>query len=346
MAIRFSVHTSLRNVPQAVEYSRQAEALGFEAMLIADSQMNLLDPFQALAVCAGQTKRLRLGNAVTNMVYRDPTVLASSAATLNEISAGRAILGLGTGDGPVYTLGRKPTPMVKFEAGLKTIRELLQGRPVEFPTGRIELEAGKLPVPLYVSVEGPRGLHAAGRFADGVILGSGFDLRVFEWAKQKIAQGAAEEGRAAAEIDLLAAGMICVNKDGDRARATVRTRLANRAHHNFLFTLETVPPEELPGLKKFMENFDVSKPLEEKVDPKFVTDYLVNRFSIAGTPEECVARVKQLEQAGVRRLLLTPPGKIYKETLEAWGKQVMPHFDGASSGGPCAGTGLLAGDYK
>lgn len=48
-----------------------------------------LDPFQALAVCSGQTKHLRLGTAVTNMVHRDPTVLASSAACLNIIELAR-----------------------------------------------------------------------------------------------------------------------------------------------------------------------------------------------------------------------------------------------------------------
>ena len=329
MAIRFSLHGGIQHLSQAIEHARQAEALGFEAIFIADAQMVLLDPFQTLAVCAGQTKRLRLGTAVTNMVYRDPTVLAGSAATLNEISEGRAILGMGTGDGPVYTLGRKPTPIAKFEEGLKTMHELLQGRPAEFPTGKVGLKVGKLPVPLYASVEGPLGLRAAGRFADGVILGSGFDLRVLQWAKEKIAQGAAEVGRSPESIDLLAAGMICVDRDGDRARATVRSRLANRAHHNFRFTLETVPPEELPGLKKFMEHFDISKPLEKKVDPSFVTDYLVRRFSIAGTPEECVARVRELEQAGLSRLLLTPPERIYTEMMEAWSKEIMPHFQGA-----------------
>ena len=329
MPVRFSLHRSIKNISRAIEHARQAEALGYEAMFVADSQLTCLDPFQTLAICAGHTKRLRLGTAVTNMVYRDPTVLAGSAATLNEISQGRAILGMGTGDGPVYTLGRKPTPMAKFEEGLKTMRELFQGKPAQFPPGKVGLGVGRLPVPLYASVEGPLGLRAAGRYADGVILGSGFDLRVLQWAKEKIAQGAAEVGRSPAEIDLLAAGMICVDKDGDRARATVRSRLANRAHHNFRFTLETVPPEELPGLKKFMEHFDISKPLEEKVDPSFVTDYLVRRFSIAGTAEECVARVKELEQAGMNRLLLTPPEKIYDEMAENWSTQVMPHFQGA-----------------
>lgn len=326
MAIRFSIHTSIQHPAQAIERARQAEDLGYEAMFVADSQMTCLDPFQTLALCAGNTKRLRLGTAVTNMVYRDPTVLAGSAATLNEISEGRAILGLGTGDGPVYTLGRKPTPMANFEDGLRTMRELFQGRPVEFPPGKVSLRIGKLPVPVYASVEGPRGLQVAGRFADGVILGSGFDLRVLQWARDRIAKAAAEAGRSPADIDLLAAGMICIHKDGDKARAVVRTRLANRAHHNFRFTLETVPPEELPGLKRFMDNFDDTKPLEEKVDPKFVTDYLVQRFSIAGTPAECVARVKELQRAGITRLMLTPPGRIYAETVEAWSRDIMPHF--------------------
>ncbi len=324
--VRFSIHTSIRKVSQALDYCRQAEALGYEAMFIADSQMNCLDPFQALALCARETKRLRLGTAVTNMVYRDPPVLAGSAATLNEISEGRAILGLGTGDGPVYTLGRKPTPMAKFEEGLATMRTLLQRKPADFPAGKVALQIGRVPVPMYVSAEGPKGLQVAGKFADGVILGGGVDLRVLEWAKRKIAAGAAEAGRSPADIELVAACMICIDRDGERARSVVRTRLANRAHHNFRFTLETVPPEELAALKVFMEHFDDSKPLEEKVDPKYVSDYLVNRFSIAGTPEECVARVKRLEQAGIRRILVTPPGRVYKETVEAWARQVASVF--------------------
>jgi 5,10-methylenetetrahydromethanopterin reductase len=324
MGMRCSLHCSITNISQGIERARQAEELGFEAILIADSQVGCLDPFQTLAVCAGQTRRLRLGTAVTNMVYRDPTVLAGSAATLNEISEGRAILGLGTGDGPVYRLGRKATPMTKFEEGLKTIRQLLQGRPVEFPAGNIGLKIGKLPVPLYISAEGPRGLQAAGRVADGVILGNGFDLRVLQWAKAKIAEGAAEVGRSPSEIEILVAGMICVDKDGDRARSVVRARLANRAHHNFRFTLETVPPEELPAVKKFMEAFDMSKPLEEKVHPSLVSDYLVHRFSIAGTPGESAARVKELEQGGGGRPFFPPPKKTPGEMVRLWHQEVMP----------------------
>ena len=92
--MNFCLHGSARTVQEAVARAKRAEALGFEAIFFADSHMNNVDPYQALAICAINTQRIRLGTAVTNMVYRDPTILANSFATLNEISDGRAILGI------------------------------------------------------------------------------------------------------------------------------------------------------------------------------------------------------------------------------------------------------------
>jgi 5,10-methylenetetrahydromethanopterin reductase len=331
MAIQFCLHGSARSVQEAVNRAKRAEAVGFEAIFFADSHMNNVDPYQVMALCALNTKRIRFGTAVTNMVYRDPTITANSFATLNEISDGRAIVGLGTGDGPVYSLGRTATKLVEFEKGLRVIRDLLHDRGVEVPktrelaaSGRVTLKVGKRPVPIYISAEGPRTLRVAGRVCDGVILGTGFDLDVMEWAQARIAEGAKEMGRTISEIDVMPAGMICVDDDGVRARQRVRSRMANRAHHNFRFTMETVPEGELAGVRKFMDGFDISKPIEERVDPNLVTDYLLQRFTIAGTPQECAARVKQLEPMGIKRILLTPPNTNYDATMEAWGLRVIP----------------------
>jgi len=329
--LEFHLHGSARTIEQALERARAAEAAGFDGLFYADSQLNSLDPFQVLALCATQTTRLRLGTAVSNMVYRDPSVLANSAATVNEISQGRFILGLGTGDGPVYSLGRSATRLDAFEEGLRTIRNLVNGRPIsvprgkERPEGKVTLRVGKLPVPIYISAEGPRTLRVAGRVADGVILGSGFDLQVLAWAREQIVVGAKEAGRDPSEIDIMPAGMICVDDDGNKARRLVRSRLANRAHHNFRFTMETVPPEEVAGVNRFMAGFDISKPIEERIDPNLVTDYLIRRFTIAGTPEECAERVRELAAAGVKRLLLTPPEAIYLNVVERWGQKVIPN---------------------
>ena len=330
--MNFCLHGSARTVNEVVERAIRAEELGFEAIFFADSQMNNVDPYQAMAMCAVNTKRIRFGTAVTNMVYRDPTITANSFATLNEISDGRAIIGMGTGDGPVYSLGRTATKLVDFEKGLRTIRDLLHDRGInvarskERAGGNVQLKAGKRPVPIYISAEGPKTLRVAGRTCDGVILGTGFDKAVIDWARRRIAEGAEAEGRSLNEIDIMPAGMIVVDADGDLARRRVRSRMANRAHHNFRFTMETVPEGEAAGVRRFMDNFDISKPIEERVDPAFVTDYLLERFTIAGTPEECIAKVKRLQTDGIKRILLTPPNAVYDQVMEAWGKQVIAKF--------------------
>jgi 5,10-methylenetetrahydromethanopterin reductase len=330
--MNFCLHSSARTIAEAMSRARRAEALGFEAIFLADSQMNNVDPYQALALCAVNTKRIRLGTAVTNMVYRDPTITANSFATLNEISQGRAIIGMGTGDGPVYSLGRTATKLVDFEKGLRVIGNLLHDRGIDVPQnrervgGNVRLKAGKRPVPLYISAEGPKTLRIVGRACDGAILGTGFDQQVTDWARRQIAEGTNEVGRRLDQIDLMPAGMVAVNRDGNIARRSVRSRMANRAHHNFRFTMETVPEGEAAGVERFMNNFDISKPIEERIDPELITDYLLERFTIAGTPAECIAKVKRLEANGIKRILLTPPNAIYDEVLESWGKQVIEKY--------------------
>lgn len=330
--MNFCLHGSARTVREAVERAVRAEQLGFEAIFFADSQMNNVDPYQALAMCAVKTTKIRFGTAVTNMVYRDPTITANSFATLNEISEGRAIIGLGTGDGPVYSLGRTATKLADFEKGLSTMRDLLHDRGIEVPQGKeraggnVKLKAGRRGVPIYISAEGPKTLRVAGRTCDGVILGTGFDKSVTDWARARIAEGAKDAARKVEEIDIMPAGMIVVDEDGDSARRRVRSRMANRAHHNFRFTMETVPEGEAAGVQRFMDNFDISKPIEERVDPSFITNYLLERFTIAGTPRECIDKVKRLEADGVKRILLTPPNAIYDQVMDAWGTQVIAKY--------------------
>ncbi len=322
-----SVHGGVKNIDEIHKRAKRAEELGYDGIFLGESHLSSIDSFQTLASCAMITGRLLLGIAVTNMVFRHPTVLAGAAASLNEISKGRAILGLGTGDGPVYSQGLKATRLAEFEEGVRLIRHLVQGNKASFSTGKIGIGFTiNKPAPIYVSAEGPKGLQLSGRCADGVILGTGFDLRVYQWAKGMIRTGAEENGRKENDIAVIAAGMLCVRDDGAEARKIVRNRIANRAHHNFRFTLETVPPEELEGVKQFMANFDVMKPMEDRVDADLVNDYLIHRFSIAGNPTECIERIEELEATGVEHLMLTPARKVYDETVEAFAAKVIPHF--------------------
>ena len=333
MKTRFSLagNARERGFEDQVKRAVLMEELGYDGIFFSESLMSGLDPFQVLAIAATRTQRIMLGTAIMTMTFREPVVLANQAASLNEISNGRAILGLGTGDGTTYTMARTAVPLRQFAAGVQTIRELVNGRTIHIPKGReraagdIPLRAGKFPVPVWVAAAGPRALRVAGSVADGVILGAGFDLRVVGWARGQIALGAHEAGRDPADIELIGAGIACVADDGKRAREIARGRLANRAHQNFRFTLETVPPDERAGVQRFMDAFDVTKKIDERSDPALVTGYLSHRFSIAGTPGECIQRIRELEQVGIRRFLLTLPPVVYYDVMRQWARDVIPH---------------------
>src|ERR671910_1910521 len=126
-----SLHGGVKNIDEIHRRTKRAEELDYDGIFLGESHLSSIDSFQTLASCAMLTHRVLLGIAVTNMVFRHPTVLAGAAASLNEISNGRAILGLGTGDGPVYTQGLKATPLKEFEQGVSMIRALVQGKAIK-----------------------------------------------------------------------------------------------------------------------------------------------------------------------------------------------------------------------
>jgi 5,10-methylenetetrahydromethanopterin reductase len=333
MTVRFSLagNAAGRDFEREVGRAVLAEQLSYEGIYFSEALMSGLDAFQVMAVAATRTQRVKLGTAIMTMTFREPMVLAQQSATLNEVSNGRAVLGVGTGDGTTYTMARTATRLADFEKNVRIIRELVNGRTIHVPAGKerqagdVPLRAGKLPVPVYVAAAGPKALRMAGRVADGVILGPGLESRALQWAREQVALGAQAAGRNLTEIELIGAGIMCVDEDGNRAHDLARARLANRAHHNFRFTLETVPPEELESVKRFMANFDVTRPIDNRLDPRFVTEYLTRRFSICGTPEECVQRVRELKQAGMQHILLTIPPSVYRDVMKTWAEKVMPY---------------------
>jgi len=332
MSVSFSIagNAGQKTIDAEVARAVLAEQLGYEGIFVSEG-LTGHDPFQVFALAAAHTSRIRLGTAIMTLSFREPVVVACQAATLNEISGGRVIVGMGTGDGTTYTMGRTATPLARFEESVRILRELVNGRTIRVPAnqerkeGQVGLDRGRFPVPVYVASAGPRSLRVAGRVADGVILGVGFDTSTLDWAIEQIRLGAADVGRDPAEIELMGSGIMCVDSDRERAVELARARLANRAHHNFRFTTETVPENELAAVKQFMEAFDVTKPIDGRCPPHLVTDYLIRRFSIAGTPEQCVERVQQLAEYGLKRILLTIPPKAYLDAMKVWSEKVMPH---------------------
>ena len=153
--------------------ARRAEELGFDQLWFPDSQLLWRDCYIVIAACANATSRIGLGTAITNIVTRHPSVVASAARTLAEMAPGRFRLGLGVGNSSVEPVGLAPSSQADFRAAVRDIRALSNGEEAVFNG-----VAGRMRDPgpdfeIHVAATGPKNLVMAGEIADGVILLSG-----------------------------------------------------------------------------------------------------------------------------------------------------------------------------
>jgi 5,10-methylenetetrahydromethanopterin reductase len=283
---------------------REAEDTGFEWLGVADSQSVFRELYVALTVAALHTRRVRLGPLVTNPLTRHLVVTASAIASVDELSGGRAVLGLGSGDSAIYTIGAPPATLAGLEDSIVTLERA--GRP-----WRVHRSARR--VPIYLAAEGPRTLELAGRVADGVIVGLGLTPEVVRLSLAAIERGARAAGRTLDDVDVWWFAKTSLADRREQAIAPIKMALAASANHAFRFTLEGkgVPPDLHEKIRALQREYNshhheipgaANASLPDRWD---LTDFLVDRFAIAGTPADCVAQVERARAAGARQFLIT-----------------------------------------
>jgi probable F420-dependent oxidoreductase len=277
---------------------------------------------------AANTRRMRLGTCVTNPAVRDATVTASLLATLNRISGGRMDLGIGRGDSSRRVMGKKPTTLQKLEETVNTIRQLCGGQQIEYDGRTIQMTWADSGVPsVWVAGYGPKALACAGRIADGVILQFA-DPNLIKWCLGFVRQGASEAGRDFSRIRVMSAAPVWVSDDLGQARERVRWFPALVSNH-VVDLVSRYKPEELPAeLTGYISNrksYDYLHHAEVgSANAEFVSDEIVDRFSIVGTAAEHVRRLKELEAAGVTQFNIYLMSGEEEETLEAYKRDVIP----------------------
>src|SRR4051794_10105755 len=164
-----------------VDLTRLAEELGFGCVYLGDSQMIWREAYVILGAAAMATSRITLATGVTNPVTRDPTVVAAGMAALHELMGGRTLLGIGTGDSSVETLGKKPARLAALEQAVQLIRGLVAGQTVSHPESsaavRLTYAQPDTRVPIYIAVSSPRIHRLAGQVARGAVVLVGVDPR-------------------------------------------------------------------------------------------------------------------------------------------------------------------------
>ena len=149
-----------------IELMQLGERLGFEYAWTYDSHILWQDSYATLPLAADKTERIKLGHFVTNPGIRDPTITASWYATAHDISNGRMAMGIGRGDSSRRVVGLKPVRVAEFEARCRMIKDLMNGREVEWNGKQLKLEwvRPELPdIPMWIAGYGPKALGVAGR---------------------------------------------------------------------------------------------------------------------------------------------------------------------------------------
>jgi 5,10-methylenetetrahydromethanopterin reductase len=293
---------------------RLMEEKGYDLLGMGDSQSLYREVYVSLTVCALASTRLRLGPTVTNPITRHLAVTASAIASLDEVSGGRAILGIGSGDSAIYNLGQRLAPLDTLRQSLVTLRALMRGEAVELDGRRIHTQWVKRPVPMWISAEGPRTLELAGELCDGVIVGTGLTPEVIDASRACLERGARKAGRSLADLDVWWFAKANMGPSRQRAVEEIRMALAASANHAFRATLEGkhVPEHHREAVRELQRRYafrqhehlgsTVNAALTDELG---LTEYLAERFAIVGTPDDCVARVADLRRRGVSQILFT-----------------------------------------
>jgi 5,10-methylenetetrahydromethanopterin reductase len=328
-------------VTQLAERARLAEANGYSAVWVADERF-YREVYSGLGQLAAHTSKVLLGPCVTDPFARHPALTAMAIATLDEISGGRAILGIGAGISGFAELGidhRKPARAIR--EAIELVRALLRGETVDylgeviaFNHGRLSFPPLRPEIPIYVASNGPLGQRVAAEIADGVIMeacASAAEVGAFRAAVEGAARKAGRDPQA---IRIIARLNTCIATDGRVARDAVRPtvarylaagRLRSRTAAARGLTLPAGALARVAGAA-YAEGVTPYLPLLP-----LITDRHVDAFTLAGTVDEVTQHLIALREAGADGVMarpFAPEGGTIEETIVTLGSEVWPRVLG------------------
>ncbi len=313
---------------EAMHWARAAEDAGFAAVWQAESRL-VRDAVVPMAAFGATTERIKLGSGVASIWTRNPAVLASTFATLDDLAPGRIICGLGAWWDP---LARKvgisrDHPLTVMREIVTVVRALLNDETVTFDGTYVHLDGVELDyvhqerrpkdVPIYIGATGMQMMELAGEIADGVVLNYLVSPSYNERALDHLATGAAKAGRASADIDRPQLVVCSLDEDRqaalDGARLLVTQYLGQQPH---IMKASGVPDQLLEDIGKVL----TWPATHDQVvaASKLVPDEIVQMITASGTPEECRAQVRAYVDTGCTCPILYPLGPNVQAMLDAF----------------------------
>ena len=307
-------------IAEVTDFAVTAETVGFDTVFTACHYFNR-DPFVALSRIAAATDDVALGPAAANPYETHPVPLASRVATIQEVSDGRAVMGIGPGDrSTLSALGvDREKPLRRVLESFNIAQDLWDGEAVDsdgtFRADGAELEYD-VPgtVPVYVGAQGPHMIRMSAKHADGVLY-NGSHPRDFEWAAEQVEQGLADRPAERGEFDFAAYASVSVAEDGEAAREAARPPVA--------FIVGGAAPPVL-------DRHDIDRERAEAVGSAIeagefteafglVTAAMLDAFSIAGTPDAVEEQMAAVLEYADSFVVGAPLGPDIEQAIELAG---------------------------
>lgn len=340
-----------------IDYVVEAERLGFSHLWAADSQMIWSDCYAALALVANATTTMKVGTGVAVAGTRPAAVTAAGHATINQIAPGRVFCGIGTGNTAMRIMGHKPIPMREFDTHLGELRSLLDGQETDVtfrgttaPTKHLMPDSGfvnfKDRIPMYVSAFGPKAMAIAAQRGDGLVMSVPPVAAAVSATWTRLRNAAAQVGRTISPENYLTCTLttMVVLDEGESANservrdecgafaiaglhyAYEQSRQLGRSAPGFdpdLWQDYVAMLEQIPEERRHMRIHAGHNCWVEPEEEKFITPELIQRTCLIGTADELVARLQELERAGLSQVMILPPLAPKEKVLHDVGTKVI-----------------------
>ena len=344
----FDLPTSLWTDPpgRLVELARRCEEAGFDRFGVADWRF-YHDVFVVMTACLEATTRLEVESLVTDPFVRHPALTACAMATMDDLSRGRAILGLGGGlEQPEIWPHERMHPLDAVRDAVAISRAMFRGETVDHAGRVISVSGAKLDfrpfrpeLPILIAARGTRMIELAGELADIVHLAAFFlDVEHHHGELEHVRRGADRGGRAMGSFEIDISMPCSISDDRDAAR-----RAAKRpAAQGILWMAGAERYSRQRADWKRPRAFDVPEDVVQALASwdfwtqpylpaelaDLITDDVLDKFALAGTPEECAERLRAFQRdlpevTGVRLYAIPPAGGPWFEAY----LEMAAHFE-------------------
>src|ERR671917_1755011 len=289
---------------------RLADELGFHAVYAADETWHK-DLWLLFAAASQQTSRIRMGPSVSPVTLREPTLIGQAAATLDELTGGRAEVVLSSGNFGLlaqYKLDwTKTRPLSRVVEGVHVLRTFLDDGAITFDGEFFRYDGlftfarpvqERVPVKMG-AMRGPKSFEAAAEHSDGCHHALSYTREAYEYAAEHLRIGAERAGKDWTSLDFGAWVVLSVGRDSAAAKDAARSMVGIYASSMPAEQLQRngVDPESLKPIIDAIAGGDLARGIE------LTTPEITEKLSFAGTPDEVIAKIREIEPTGVNHLI-------------------------------------------